>query len=79
MLISHLIGLIIVSAHYGRAANFTARGMKEDEKEGSSDMVIDVTIPVQALVQDSKLYIPGSRAKVRLTQVALRNEGLHPP
>lgn len=29
-------------------------------------MIIDVTVPVQALVNDSKLFIPGGRAKVRL-------------
>lgn len=35
--------------------------MKEKEDE---EVVADVTIPVQALVMDSKLYIPGGRAKV---------------
>ncbi|WVR07398.1 hypothetical protein IAU60_004439 [Kwoniella sp. DSM 27419] len=54
-------GLIIVSAHYGLATLFTARGFKESDK-GEEEM-IDVTIAVQALVQDSKLYIPGGSGK----------------
>ena len=37
--------------------------MKEHEGEGES--VIDVTIPIQALVSGSRLFIPGGRAKVR--------------
>ncbi|KAK4687510.1 hypothetical protein P7C73_g2607, partial [Tremellales sp. Uapishka_1] len=53
-------GLIIIAAHYGSASAFTERGMKE------SDMVIDVTIPIQALVTDSRLLIPGGRAKYNL-------------
>ena len=63
-------GLIIVSAHYGTASAFTARGMKEigssnPEGPGESGW-IDVTLPVQALVGDSKLVIPGGRAKYNL-------------
>lgn len=62
-------GLIIISAHYGNVASFTARGMRENGSEvGSEGAVayIDVTIPVQALVGDSKLVIPGGRAKYNL-------------
>ncbi len=40
-------------------------GNGEDERD-LDQLVVDVTIPVQALVQDSKLFIPGGRAKVRL-------------
>ena len=36
-------------------------GEKAQEEE---DVVIDVTVPVQALVVDSKLSIPGGRGKV---------------
>ena len=52
-------GLIILSAHYGLAAGFTPRGHRDDPSES----IIDVTLPVQALVQDSRLYIPAGRGK----------------
>ncbi|OXC69014.1 hypothetical protein AYX13_02303 [Cryptococcus neoformans] len=62
-------GLIILSAHYGLASSFTDRGIIVSEKmdqegggEGEKE-VIDVTIPVQALVQDGRLYIPGGKGK----------------
>ncbi|KAK8854909.1 hypothetical protein IAR55_003648 [Kwoniella newhampshirensis] len=57
-------GLIIISAHYGLASSFTPRGIKSSEKE--DEECIDVTIPVQALVQDGKLYIPGGKGKFNL-------------
>lgn len=53
-------GLVILSAQYGPASAFSARGVSDDEA------VIDVTIPLQALVQNSKLYIPGGRNKFNL-------------
>lgn len=56
------LGLIIISAHYGLASVFTSRGMKEHE--GDEEVVIDVTVPVQALVMNSRIYVPGGRAKV---------------
>jgi DnaJ family protein C protein 11 len=72
-------GLIIISAQYGLASAFTDRGVRstrtverrteEGEKmveEEEEEVVVDVTIPVQALVVDSKLYIPGSRGKHNL-------------
>lgn len=43
-------GLVIIEARYGK-------------KDGNSDM-IDVTVAIQALVNDSKLTIPGGHAKV---------------
>ncbi|WWD18942.1 hypothetical protein CI109_103398 [Kwoniella shandongensis] len=58
-------GLIIISAHYGLATSFTPRGIKSSEKEEEEE-VIDVTIPVQALVQDGRLYIPGGKGKFNL-------------
>ncbi|OCF76079.1 hypothetical protein I204_03377 [Kwoniella mangroviensis CBS 8886] len=58
-------GLIIVSAHYGSSSSFTSRGIKQSEKEDEEE-IIDVTIPVQALVQDSKLYIPGGKGKFNI-------------
>lgn len=72
-------GLIIISAQYGLASAFTDRGVRltrtvekgtdEGEKmieEEEEEVVVDVTIPVQGLVADSKLYIPGSRGKHNL-------------
>jgi DnaJ family protein C protein 11 len=53
--------LIIISAHYGLASAFTDRGLRDKDEE---EVVVDVTTPVQALVMESKLYIPGGRAKV---------------
>ena len=59
-------GLIIISAHYGLASVFTDRGRREHE--GEEEVMIDVTVPVQALVNDSRLYIPGGRGKVNLSR-----------
>ena len=56
------LGLIILSADYGLASSFTDRGKREQADD--EEVVIDVTIPVQALVQDSRLYIPSRRSKV---------------
>lgn len=53
-------GLVILSAQYGPASAFSSKGVADD------DAVIDVTIPLQALVQNSKLYIPGGRNKFNL-------------
>lgn len=67
-----LPGLIILSAYYGLASSFTERGIiisekinheeEEEEKEGE-EKIIDVTIPVQSLVQDGRVYIPGGKGK----------------
>ncbi|WVW85813.1 hypothetical protein I302_107851 [Kwoniella bestiolae CBS 10118] len=57
-------GLIIVSAHYGASSSFTSRGIKQSEKD--EEEIIDVTIPIQGLVQDSKLYIPGGKGKFNI-------------
>lgn len=56
-------GLIIVSAHYGLASAFTEKGFRLPDGD---EVIIDVTVPVQALVQDGHLLIPGGRGKVRL-------------
>jgi DnaJ family protein C protein 11 len=95
-------GLIIISAHYGRATNFSDRGIRLGGGSGTGvnqngripvqpshsaehgeeslhseeeEVVVDVTVPVQALVQDSRLYIPGGRAKVSrsVARVILRS------
>jgi DnaJ family protein C protein 11 len=55
--------LIIVSAHYGLASAFTDKGFRLADGE---EVVIDVTTPVQALVQNSHLVIPGGRGKVSI-------------
>lgn len=36
---------------------------QEGGGEGEEEEIIDVTIPVQALVQDGRLYIPGGKGK----------------
>ncbi|BEI82106.1 hypothetical protein CcaverHIS002_0212660 [Cutaneotrichosporon cavernicola] len=41
------------------------RGMREEDEDGYP-VVTDVTVPVQALVADSKLYIPAGPAKYNL-------------
>lgn len=38
--------------------------MKEDLDRALDEVVIDVTIPLQSLVMDSKILIPSGRAKV---------------
>ena len=48
------LGLIILEATYGAV-------QRDDYTEG---LEIDVTIPLQALVIKSQLYIPGKRSKV---------------
>ena len=48
-------GLVIQEALYGVT----------DEKDGAQDLAIDVTTPMQALVRNSHLYIPGGKSKVR--------------
>ncbi|WVN90172.1 uncharacterized protein L203_105408 [Cryptococcus depauperatus CBS 7841] len=56
-------GLIIVSAYYGLASSFTPHGITGSNLSEENEEVIDVTVPVQALVQDSRLYIPGGKGK----------------
>lgn len=60
-------GLIILQANYGLASAFTDRGIRyPDEDEHGGPMVIDVTVPLQVLVQDSRVTIPGGRGKFDL-------------
>lgn len=54
-------GLVVISAHYGLTSAFTPLGMREKEGE---EKVADVTIAVQALVQNGHLHIPAGRPKV---------------
>lgn len=54
-LLVHIIGLIIQEALYGL---FDVDG---------DDLVIDVTIALQALVHHSQLYVPGDQTKVSIT------------
>jgi len=56
-------GLVILDAKYGRADAFTSRGYREVTAEDGFPAIIDVTTPLQMLVQDSRLYIPAGRAK----------------
>ncbi|RDX54743.1 DnaJ-domain-containing protein [Lentinus brumalis] len=46
-------GLIILDARYGPS----------ERDEGTEGLDVDVTVPVQALVNSSQLYIPGKRSK----------------
>lgn len=59
-------GLVILDAHYGRASAFTSTGWKDEVGEDGEPVVVDVTVPVQALVAGSKLYIPHGPAKYNL-------------
>lgn len=81
-------GLIVVSAQYGLAAAFTARGIRETrsrtpapaedggaEQLDDDEMIIDVTTATQSLVADSMLLIPGGRGKVCLLALS-DGEGL---
>lgn len=58
-------GLVILSAQYGLASAFTPRGIRAAREDGVDD-VVDVTIPVQGLVQNSRLFIPAGRNKFNL-------------
>lgn len=51
---SLLTGLILTDAQYGPS----------ERDDATKDLDIDVTIPLQALVNTSQLYIPGRRSKV---------------
>lgn len=57
-------GLIIISGHYGLSSAFTPTGLRN--LRGHESKVVDVTIPLQALVNNGKLNIPGNRAKFNL-------------
>ncbi|KAI0659323.1 DnaJ-domain-containing protein [Cubamyces menziesii] len=46
-------GLVILEARYGPS----------EQEEGTEGLEVDVTVPVQALVNSSQLYIPGKRSK----------------
>lgn len=60
-------GLIILQANYGVASAFREGGIQHpDENEKGGPMVIDVTVPLQVLVQDSRVTIPGGRGKFDL-------------
>jgi DnaJ family protein C protein 11 len=47
------------------------------ETEGTQDKIADVTIPVQALVNNSHLFIPGGRPKFNLLGFYV-SEGMGP-
>ncbi|TFK20522.1 DnaJ-domain-containing protein [Coprinopsis marcescibilis] len=49
-------GLVIESAIYGVI----------DTEDGARDLAIDVTIPLQALVRNSRLHVPGGQSKSNL-------------
>lgn len=49
-----LTGLVILDARYGPS----------EQDEGTEGLNVDVTVPMQALVNSSQLYIPGKRSKV---------------
>lgn len=54
-LIRFSVGLVIEEARYGPAGH---------GEEQARQLDIDVTVPLQALVHNSQLYIPGGRSKV---------------
>lgn len=45
---------MIVEASYGSV----------EKNDGAKDLVLDVTIPLQALVRNSQLYVPADQTKV---------------
>ncbi|KAI0646506.1 DnaJ-domain-containing protein [Trametes meyenii] len=49
-------GLVVLEAQYGPS----------EQDEGTAGLEVDVTVPVQALVNTSQLYIPGKRSKAAL-------------
>ncbi|CAG8512786.1 7546_t:CDS:2, partial [Ambispora leptoticha] len=53
-------GLVILEAFYGNFKPTISGASVLDDQS-----VVDVTIPVQALVNDSQLTIPGGRSKLR--------------
>lgn len=60
-------GLIITDAQYGPV----------DRDEAVRGLDLDVTIPLQVLVNNSQLYIPGRRSKVRCDSLAESSDRLH--
>lgn len=54
-------GLIILEAWYGNLSR-----IREITSENLPQEIIDVRIPVQALVHDSQLTIPGGHSKVKI-------------
>jgi DnaJ homolog subfamily C member 11 len=48
------LGLVIVEATYGSV----------EMNDGAKDLILDVTVPLQALVRDSQLYVPADQTKV---------------
>lgn len=58
LLINGFEGLVVLEATYGSAEN----------GDGAKDLVIDVTVPLQALVRNSQLCIPSSQTKVSIVR-----------
>ena len=56
----HAVGLIIQEASYGVF----------DEQSDAQNLAVDVTIPVQALVRNSQVYIPGGSSKVSASRLS---------
>lgn len=72
------------SAGAGRTSDGREEGVEgvaeEEEEQGEKrveeeEVVVDVTVPVQALVVDSKLSIPGGRGKVSFPHILQMNRG----
>lgn len=57
-------GLIITSAKYGRLISTLSTADIDSSGAGANDEIIDVTIPLQCLVKDSKLILHDN-SKVR--------------
>lgn len=60
-------GLVVLRASYGPASPDLAAGLTAHVR----DDVADVTIPIQALVHNSQLHIPGGHPKVRFHLLTL--------
>lgn len=57
-------GLVVVKALYGRASD--VQQLSGDDDEELPEGVIDVTVVIQALVNESRLTIPGGYSKVTI-------------
>ena len=57
-----MAGLIIVDSQYGALSTFSSYGLSRSQTEYDRDF-IEVNVPLQALVNDSQLVIPGGRPK----------------
>ena len=61
-----ILGLVIIKAWYGHLGDIE---IDEDENENEElpEEIIDVSVVLQSLVNDSRVTVPGGHTKVRKT------------